>query len=224
MSLRDHASFFQSTIGRKQIIAATGFVWVLFVFVHMAGNLLIFAGAQAYNSYSNAITSNHILLYGAEIVLVLSLVSHVYLTVQLNLRNRRTKGVTPSIITNGKKAADRGSRTLVFQGSIVLAFIILHLITFKYGPYYQVEYHGEKMRDLYRLVFEVFANPIYVAWYVVALICVGVHLSHGFASAFQTAGVYHPTHSRRIKILGYIYALVVSAGFISQPLYVYLKG
>lgn len=216
--------YFQSKVGRKQIVALTGLVWVLFVFVHMAGNCLIFAGPEAYNSYSHALTSNHLLLYTAEAILLASLIIHVLLTVQITIENRRTKGLPPSIKTNRKKAADFGSRTLIYQGSIVLAFIILHLITFKYGTYYSVVYHGEKMRDLYRLVIEVFANPIYVTWYVVALVFVGIHLSHGFESIFKTAGYYHPVHSRRIKTISYIYAIVVAAGFISQPLFVFLKG
>ena len=84
-----------------------------------------------------------------------------------------------------------------------------------------VEYAGEEMRDLHRLVMEVFQDPLYVAGYVICLILLGIHLSHGFSSVFQSFGWNHPKYTPLIKKAGWAYAVIVAAGFISQPLYLF---
>ena len=98
---------------------------------------------------------------------------------------------------------------------------MLHLFTFKYGTHYTTTIAGVEMRDLHRLVIEIFEDPIYVGWYAVALVAVGFHLSHGFYSAFASLGIYHPRYSPWLNRLGYVYAIVVAGGFLSQPLYVF---
>jgi succinate dehydrogenase / fumarate reductase, cytochrome b subunit len=104
---------------------------------------------------------------------------------------------------------------------MLLVFLILLLITFMYGAHYDTTIDGVVMRDLHRLVLEVFQSPIYVGWYLVALVLVGLHLSHGFYSSFCSLGFYHPRYSSMLNKLGYLYAFVVAAGFIVQPLYVF---
>jgi succinate dehydrogenase / fumarate reductase, cytochrome b subunit len=96
------------------------------------------------------------------------------------------------------------------------------LITFKYGPHYTTTIDGVEMRDLHRLVIEVFQSPVYVGWYVVSMIAVFLHLSHGFYSAFASLGIYHPRYSPWLNRFGYLYAAIIAAGFLSQPLYVFL--
>ena len=217
------ASYFCSTIGRKQLVALSGLVWVLFIMGHMAGNMLIFLGPEAYNRYGNAIATNPLLLYGTEVVLVLALVTHVVLTVWLTRENRKARAQCYAMSTNGKKAARPASKTMIFHGTIILVFIITHLTTFKYGPHYTVNYGGVEMRDLARLMSEVFGDPMYVAWYVVSLILLFAHLSHGVASVFQTWGINHPQYNEKINRFGYAYAFVVTLGFLSQPIYVFLQ-
>ena len=102
-----------------------------------------------------------------------------------------------------------------------LVFLILHLITFKYGTHYSVTYGGVEMRDLHRLIVEVFQSPVYVGWYVVCLILLGLHLKHGFFAAFNSLGFRHPRYSVCLKCIAWFYCLIVTAGFLSQPLYVY---
>ena len=107
------------------------------------------------------------------------------------------------------------------QGSVILAFIIIHLATFKYGTYYETTVNGVVMRDLTRLVFEVFQSPVYLAWYLVALVLLGFHLRHGVGSVFQSFGWMNGRYQPALRKASLFYALVVAAGFISQPLYVY---
>lgn len=213
--------FLRSSIGKKYIMGLAGAGWTLFVAGHMAGNLFIFAGAESFNKYGHAIVSNKPLLYGTEVFLVTCLIVHVLMGAILTLENKKAAPKKYAAMANEKKRSTFASRTMAVHGTIILAFIIYHLITFKYGPHYWIEYDGERMRDLYRLVLEVFTDPVYVVGYVICLILLGIHLSHGASSVFQSFGINHPRYTPVIKTVGVIYALIVAGGFISQPLYVY---
>ena len=209
-----------SSIQKKMIMGVCGAIWAGFVFVHMAGNMLILVSAEIYNRYAHAIVSNKPLLYVTEAILIGALLVHVGVAIKLVLENRRAKPQKYAVAAVGDKRATLASRTMAFQGSILLFFIIYHLITFKYGTEYIVSYNGIEMRDLHRLVIEIFQQPLYVVGYIVCLLLLGWHLSHGVSSVFQSLGLNHPKYYRKIKWVGCIYALVVAAGFISQPLYV----
>lgn len=214
--------FLKSTVGRKYIMGISGLVWMGFIFGHMAGNMLIFAGADSFNAYGNAIVRNKILLYGTEIVLVIALIAHIVTAVSLTLQNRQSRGSRYAIEPHGEKGARFASRTMALQGSIILAFIILHLAAFKYGAVYVTEVAGVEMRDLYRLVIEKFSQPGFVAWYCVALVIMMFHLSHGAHSIFQSFGILERKMQHNLRVFAWVYAVVVVGGFISQPLYVFL--
>lgn len=214
--------FLKSTVGRKYVMGITGLVWMGFILGHMAGNLLILVSADMYNAYGHAIVSNKILLYGTEVALVLALVAHVTTALSLTFQNRKSKGTRYAVAPHGEKSGTMASRTMALQGSIILAFIILHLISFKYGQYYETTVDGVKMRDLHRLIVEVFHQPGYVAWYCLALIIMLFHLSHGAHSIFQSFGILERKMQENLKKFAWIYAVIVVAGFLSQPLYVFL--
>lgn len=215
-------NFLKSSIGKKYLMGIAGAGWALFVAGHMAGNLFIFGGAEAYNRYGHAIVSNKLLLYGSEVMLSACLIIHVVLAILLTKENRAATPQKYAVNANEEKKARFGSKTMAFQGSVILAFIIYHLITFKYGPYYEIEYNGVVMRDLHRLMVEVFSNPAYVVGYVVCLLLLGVHLSHGVSSVFQSWGLLHPKYNPGIRKLGWVYSIVVAGGFIAQPVYIFL--
>lgn len=217
----------RSSIIRKMIMAVGGFVWMGFIFGHMAGNLLILFSPEAYNQYGHAIVSNKVLLYGTEAALIGALLAHVVLGLWLTYENKKASrmGMVPkkyAVAPSAKKKPRFASSTMAFQGTALLAFIILHLRTFKYADHYEVTYDGVTMHDLHRLVLEVFQDPAYVGWYVICLILLGFHLSHGFWSFFQTIGFNHPKYNCTIKKIGFIYSVVVAGGFLSLPLYVFL--
>ena len=215
-------NFLKSTVGRKYIMGITGLVWMGFIFGHMAGNLLIFLGPDSFNSYGHSIVSNKLLLYGTEIALIFAIIGHVFSAISLTLENRATRDTRYAMAPNGSKGASWASKNMGAQGSAILAFIILHLATFKYGPHYTTVVNGVEMRDLYKLVLEVFHNPTYVAWYVVCLILLCFHLSHGAASIFQSFGFLERKMQAHVKKGAWLYAAVVAGGFLSQPLYVFL--
>lgn len=213
--------FLTSSVGKKYVMGLCGLVWLGFVLSHMAGNLLLFVGADAYNQYSHALTSNK-LIYVAEGGLVVALLVHVILAINLTLENRAARGTRYAVAPGrGPKGSTLASRTMAIQGSLILAFVILHLATFKFGTYYTTTVNGVEMRDIHRLVVEVFASPGYVIWYVIALGFLALHLSHGTRSVFQSFGLLHPSYQGPIKKLGVIYATLVVAGFLAQPIYIY---
>ena len=207
-----------STIGRKQVMAGAGIVWSLFVLGHALGNLLMFKSAEAYNLYGHAIVSNP-LIYFVEFVLVAMLLSHVVIGVILTLRNRASREASYAQTASGEKATPMTTRTMAIQGLVILGFIVLHIITFKYGKVYEVQYGEVVVRDLYRLVYEVFQSPAYVVGYIAALLVLCFHLSHGVFSSLQTLGLHHPKYMPPIKCASVGYGLIVAFAFISQPIY-----
>ena len=213
-----------STIGKKYVMGITGLIWAGFVLTHMAANMLILIDAQLYNAYSHALISNKPLLYGAEAMLVLSLLVHVVTAFFLTATNNSARDSKYYMETNGEKGVTFASKTMIFSGTIILVFVVYHLITFKYGPWYTVTYDGVEMRDLHKLVIEVFQSPAYVVGYIFCLVVLGLHLSHGVSSMFKSWGFNHPRYTPCLEKFAYFYAAIVALGFISQPIYVLIQG
>ena len=215
-------AFYKSSVGTKFIMAITGLVWAGFVFGHMAGNMLMFVSADAYNLYGHAITSGY-LIYVIEIVLIAALMVHVISALSLVIRNGSARKEGYYVQSRGSKSASWASRTMAVQGSMILAFVIYHIATFKFGPVYWTEIEGQKVRDLYRLVTEVFAQPGYVMWYILCLVLLGFHLSHGIGSLIQSTGLLNDRTQKWSQSISRIYGIVVAAGFLSQPIVMFFR-
>ena len=212
-------NYLTSTVGKKFLVGVAGIGLSVFVLVHMMGNLFLFVGPEAFNKYAHALTSNP-LIYIAEVGLVSIFLLHVVLALLLTIYNKASKGsryAKPATRTSTSFA----SRTLHYQGLIIFAFLIYHLITFKFGPHYEITYGDIVMRDIFRVVVDSFQNPIVVLGYVFTLILLCMHLSHGLASSLQTLGLNGERYDDKIKLIGCIYATIVTLGFISQPIYIF---
>lgn len=216
-------NFVKSTVGLKYIMGLTGLVWAGFVFGHMAGNMLIFVSRDAYNMYGHMITSGY-LIFAIEALLLSALLAHIVCAIALTVKNRSARPKRYAMDPNGEKGATPAARTMAFQGTIILFFIITHLITFKYGKVYTTTINGTEVRDLAQLMVDVFTQPGYVFWYVVALVVLMTHLSHGVGSIFQSFGLLERKHQDPIKKISWTYAVVVTLGFLSQPIYVFLMN
>ncbi len=212
---------FKTTIGRKYLVGISGLALCGFVLVHMLGNLLLFVGPEAYNHYGHTLTSNPLLIV-AELGLVLFFVLHAGVALVLQAYNWAARPKHYMKVAKGVKRTTLIQRTLWAQGIVIFIFTILHLVTFKYGKYYEAVYNGTTMRDLYRLVMEVFQSPYYTLWYVFAVSLLLFHLTHGLASSLQTLGFNHPRYGNLIKRTSWAYGILVGVGFICQPLYVFL--
>ncbi len=125
--------------------------------------------------------------------------AHFVIALALAWSNWKARDFKYAMPASGPKRTTLTQRSLWAQGLLILVFMILHLITFKYGPHYVVDYGKGEIRDLHRLVIEVFNEPVYVVWYVVALVVLGFHLSHGVGSSLQTLGIHHIRYQRHLK-------------------------
>ena len=208
-----------STVATKILIALTGLSLVGFLCVHLAGNLLLYIGPAKFNAYSHALISNPFVI-PAEVGLTLIFVIHVLETVTLWWTNRDARPIPYQAKTwaGGKSRKSVASATMIWTGSVMFVFLAIHVATMKYGAWYTTSVHGEEGRDLYRLVREVFSNPLWVAFYVPCVAVTGFHLWHGFSSAFESLGLDHPNLTPRVLKIGRVLAVIVGAGFTSIPL------
>jgi succinate dehydrogenase / fumarate reductase cytochrome b subunit len=215
-------TFLSSAIGRKVLMALTGLLLIGFLVAHLAGNLLVFSPTpDAFNAYSEALVSNP-LIYVAEAGLLLLFVAHLVSGILVTVKNREARPVPYRQTARAGHTSHKSlaSTTMILSGLVVLVFVPLHLWTFKFGPYYAAS-GATPVRDLHRLVVEVFQDPVHVIWYVLAMGVIGFHLWHGFGSGFESLGVAYRTPLRRF---GQLLAIVLSGGFAAIPIILYLTG
>lgn len=216
---------FSSSIGTKFLIALTGILLFLFLVSHLAGNLLFILGPDAFNNYSHALISNPLILV-AEAGLVAIFVLHVFKTIAMFFANRGARPERYAARKWAKTKNDRSrkslsSTTMILTGTITLLFVVTHLATFKFGPYYET---AEGIRDLYRLQLAVFSSPGYVAFYLIAMTVIGFHLWHGISSAAQSWGLDSPKWTPRIILAGRVLAVILTAGFALLPIFTFVVG
>lgn len=211
----------RTTVGKKLLVAVSGLLFAGFLVTHMAANLLLLFDGVAYNKYSHALVTNPLLPF-AEIALVVFLVVHFGLALYLWAQNRKLRPVKPAQLPppGHPKRANVMSRTMAISGTLTLVFVVLHLWTFKYGAHYTTVVDGVEMRDLYRLVVEKFHEPLYVAWYVFALLLLGGHLNHGFTATAQTLG-FTSVRKPRWQSVATALSWTLVGGFLLQPICLY---
>ena len=212
---------FSSSVGTKLLIGLTGLLLFAYLLLHLAGNMLVFAGQDTFNAYSHMLISNP-LVVPVEIGLIGVFLLHVYKTVTMWLRNQRARpvGYQKKSWAGHTSRKSLSSTTMIWTGLIILLFVGVHLQQFKFGPWYQIG--DPPVRDLYRTEADVFTSPLWVGIYVVCMILIGFHLRHGISSAFQSLGVDHPVYTKRLVALGTILAVLIAAGFAVIPIWVYV--
>jgi succinate dehydrogenase / fumarate reductase, cytochrome b subunit len=215
-------AWISSSVGKKQIVGLSGLGIAGFTLGHMSGNLLMFISPKAYNAYGHSLVTNPLFPL-IEAVLFLAFVTHIFFAIRLSIHNRSARPMGYTSFGSGLKRTSFAARSMILTGLLVLAFLVLHIATFKYGPYYSVVYDGVEMRDLYKLIFEKFQEPLYVAWYVFSLVVLGVHLNHGVSSLFQSLGLLS-ARTVFLRQLSWAFSLIVAGGFIAQPLWIYCCG
>jgi succinate dehydrogenase / fumarate reductase cytochrome b subunit len=215
--------YLSSSIGKKQLMALTGLGWCGFVFTHMVGNLLYLVGPDAYNNYGNNITGNKEIYYAIETILVTLLALHVLFAAMIVIGNRRARPIGYSLNQNksNKSAASVASRTMALSGTLVLVFIVFHLIQFRFGTDYPYQYKGQEIRDLARLMREFFQSGGYVAAYLICLFVLSFHLQHALWSSLQTLGLIPGGKEAGIRRLSYLFGIATCTGFALNPLYIF---
>jgi succinate dehydrogenase / fumarate reductase cytochrome b subunit len=206
----------------KLLIGVTGVALVVYLIIHIVGNLMVFFGPAVFNQYAHTLESNP-LIPVIEVGLLLIFLVHVYKTVTMYLGNRAARPVAyaqkrPAGPPSRKSFA---SSTMIVSGFWLLTFIVIHVKAFRYGAEYPWPAGG---RDLYRLEMDNFANPLMVGFYVISMVVVGSHLWHGVSSSVQSLGLDHPRWTPIVRTAGKIVAVGVAGGFIVIALWAHLVG
>ncbi len=212
------ATFWGSTNGKKAVMAVTGAILFGFIIGHLAGNLQIFEGREKLNAYGRFLHSIGELLWPVRIVLIVSVVLHITATVQLALLKKRARPVAYS--RRDAIVSSYASRTMYWSGPIVLAFVIFHLLQFTAGYIHPESQFIEG--DVYHNVVAGFQVWWVSVWYIFSVSLLGLHLSHGISSMFQSLGFNHPKHTPVLKSAAVAIAVVIVLGYISIPISVLL--
>lgn len=219
----------RTSAGKKIITGLTGIGLILFIILHLAGNLSLFMGEHGlpFNEYAHFLENlgHGMLLPIAEIGLLLLFAFHIVAGIAVTLRNRQARP------QNYYKIADAGhtshktasSQTMIVTGIILMCFLVLHILQFRlrnlFNGYPSPTVPG--MKDLYRLVYETFREPVYVWIYCLVMVFLGVHLRHGFWSAFQSLGLNNPRWMPFFYAAGLAFAILIFAGFFVLPIYLH---
>lgn len=213
-------SFWQSTIGKKVVMAVTGAMMFVFVIGHLLGNLLVFAGRAKINAYAQFLHFDNGLLWIVRSVLIIALVLHIIASIELAVRNKRARPISYS--RHEAINSSYASRTMYWSGPIVLGFIIFHLLQFTAGYV-----HPEAMfieGDVYHNLVFGFQVWWVSAWYIFAISLLGLHLRHGLWSMLQSVGLAHSlSREKALKRVALLIAVLIVLGYISIPISIMLR-
>lgn len=211
-----------SSVGTKLLVGITGLFLFLFLLVHIAGNLVVFAGPDTFNKYAGALAGTPLIIV-IEVVLLAAFLAHIIKTVAMTLANRRARPVAYVVKkpAGGRSRKTLASATMIVSGLWLLIFVVLHVKAFKFSPIHETP---DGLHDLYRLEMDNFSNPFVAGFYVLSMLVVGSHLSHGISSAFQSLGLDHPAWTPRILTGGKVIAALIATLFIVIALWAHFVG
>ncbi|MBB4683415.1 succinate dehydrogenase cytochrome b subunit [Amycolatopsis jiangsuensis] len=212
-------AFWSTTIGKKQVMAVTGLLLVLFLLAHMAGNLKIFFGPEEFDDYSGwlrtigePVLHSSWYLWVQRSVLLLALVLHVTAAVQLSTRDRRAR---PVKYAHGQRPrASFATHTMRWGGATLAVYVLWHILDLTVGVANQDFRAGHPYHNVVADFQVWWVNLIYL----VALLMLGLHINHGFWSAAQTLGITSATRDRALRATGTVLAVVITGGFMIVPI------
>lgn len=212
-------TFFTTTIGKKIVVAITGLFMILFIVTHLLGNLQIFMGPNAVNSYAAWLKTVPMLVWSFRIALIVSVIAHIAVTISLTKDNMRARPM-PYQQKKSRKASVM-SRTMLLSGLTVLAFVIYHLAHYTLGithPEYLTLTDNQGRHHVYNMMVMGFSNPLIAGFYILAQVLLASHLSHGISSATRTLGVSNAHLYGALQKIGLIGAVIIALLYITIPL------
>lgn len=215
-----------SQVGKKIMTGITGIGLMLFLIGHLAGNLTILKSNEVFNIYAKTLHDFGPFLYVIELGLAFFFLYHTILGVSIwwTKRKARPEGYDTYKSRGGASHQSIASKSMIYTGTIILIFLILHIIHFKFGTEYSTTIDGEKARDLAKLMIEEFSKGWVVIGYVGVLALVVLHLSHGAWSAFTSLGMKHGETSKKVQMGAYVFAIALMLGFIAIPVIIYFNA
>ena len=199
-------------------MACTGLFLCFFLVVHLAGNLLLFAGQQKYDEYAHMVHANKLFLISAEIFLYVAFAAHLYLAFATRAENASARGDVSYAERRSKRtdrvinvAGQTPDSTMFFTGAVVLFFLIVHLCDFKFELF-----HGTRLDGVgpYEKAGLILGDGFRKLVYLTGSVFLGIHVSHGLVSALQSLGINHPRINRALPMLGIGFALVIALGYV----------
>ena len=218
-------TLYRSTIGKKVIMAVTGLALVVFVVGHMLGNLQVFIGAKQMNAYAAFLKSTGELLWLVRLGLLVAVLLHILMAWQLTMIKRKARPVDYE--RRDPQVSTIASRTMRWGGVLLLVFIVFHILHFTTGTAFPVASRPDAMypefshTDVYGNVISAFRTPWVVAFYVVSMLFLMLHLFHGAWSSVRTLGLNKPSPNPLQRRVATVVALAVWLGFTAVPVAVF---
>ncbi len=206
-----------SSIGKKFVMALTGLSLILFLSVHLINNSFLFFGKEGFNMLGGSLDAVKPLVRIAELILLLLFFFHIYNGITLWWQNRKANP-DKYAVNASKENSTFYSRTMPWTGGILLVFLITHLSTL----WVQFNFGMGGTHEYYEVIKQLFSAIIPVVLYVITMIVLGFHLSHGFQSAFQTFGWQHKKYTPLVEGIGTLVSMIYAAGFSSIPIYFFI--
>mgnify|MGYP000577898757 CR=1 FL=1 len=215
---------------RKNVMAITGLFLCLFLVVHLGGNSILLLPERIshdlYNTYSHELGEN-IVIKIVSFLLYFSIIAHSIYAFIITYKNRKSKG-EKYLINQATLSSSWTSQNMGLLGFLILIFIIVHMVNFwariKLGFGEAIPLDRNGISDVYVVTTTLFKNPYYVFFYVILMIPLGMHIRHGFSSAFKTLGLYDLKFIKKVSLVGNIFSVIVLVGFAIIPIVVYLRG
>jgi succinate dehydrogenase / fumarate reductase cytochrome b subunit len=218
--------YLRSSVGRKQIMGASGVYLYFFLLVHLAGNLGMLTGAEHFNGYGYLMLHTlREVVYPVEFSLLAAFLFHLYFGLKLSLENRAARQGRYAV--NASKAK-RGpySRFMAVSGVWLLIFVLAHVPHLRFGAYSgmrTVLYDGVPVRDLYGTTLHFFAKGWFTLFYIVSFGFLFTHLAHGVQSSLQSLGFTHPRYNASLRRASMAYAILICGGFSALAIWAYLQ-
>jgi succinate dehydrogenase / fumarate reductase, cytochrome b subunit len=218
--MRALLEFYNSSVGKKLIVAMTGLFLISFLVIHLFGNLLILRNdaGKAFDAYAEALPQI-VVIRIIEIGLFLILLLHIITGALTWYLNKKARGSAAYDLQKKSETSALSSRTMLLTGSIVYIFLVIHMRQFWFTSRYEAGEHF----SMYEIVRWTFSMPIYSVFYIIAMFLLGFHLKHGFQSAFQTFGLRNKKYETFIEWIGAIFWLAMPIAFAVMPLYFLLN-
>lgn len=222
-------TFLKSSLGQKLVMSLTGLFLISFLLIHLLGNLALLKpdGGVAFNLYTEFMSNNPLIQLVSKL-LYFSILLHAIQGIIIYFSNRSAKGQRYAVKTS--KNTSFASRNMALLGTLILAFIFLHMGDFWYNLKFNPEsipmvtIDGVQYKDAYHKVVTSFSNPLIVGAYLIGVLTLGLHLWHGFQSAFQTLGLNHSKYTPIIQSTGRIFSVLITIGFAMIPAIIFIKN
>ncbi len=222
------SGFVSSSIGKKFFMSITGLFLIVFLLVHLIANLALLIGPDAFNIVSHFMGTNPVIQL-MQPVLALGFVLHIIYATVLTLQNQKARPQSYAV-TKTSHQSSFPSKNMYILGTVVLVFLVMHIFNYFWkikvtgSPLLaEVEVDGVHMENAYALVAGLFTDPqygiMYSIFYIIGAIALGLHITHGFWSAFQTVGLCNHIWRKRLERVAYAFAFIIGGGFSIIPIF-----